>query len=191
MRPRKRLPFARNNARVIVFGVVFITLAGLYAITALPSGIYPEIEFPRIVAVAQSGDLSPRLMMIAVTRPLEEAARQVLGVRRVRSRTIRGATELSLVFNPDGDMPYALQLMQGKVDEVKSDLPAGTQVRVERMTPSFFPMMEFNVTGDMPITFTLSPMRNFLLIAINSYSFLRWIAACWRSIRASRPASSE
>jgi CzcA family heavy metal efflux pump len=142
--------FARANARVIVFGVVFITLAGAYSMTTLPSGIYPEVEFPRIVAVAHSGDLSPRLMMIAVTRPLEEAAREVLGVRRVRSRTIRGATELSVIFNADADMPYALQLMQGKVDEVKGDLPAGTQVRVERMTPSFFPMMEFNVMGDMP-----------------------------------------
>jgi CzcA family heavy metal efflux pump len=142
--------FARANARVIILGVVLITLAGAYSITALPSGIYPEVEFPRIVAVARSGDLSPRLMMIAVTRPLEEAAREVLGVRRVRSRTIRGATELSVIFNPDADMPYALQLMQGKVDEVRPDMPAGTMVRIERMTPAFFPMMEFNVTGDLP-----------------------------------------
>ena len=142
--------FARANSRVIILGVVLITLAGAYAITALPSGIYPEVEFPRIVAVARSGDLSPRLMMIAVTRPLEEAAREVLGVRRVRSRTIRGATELSVIFNPDADMPYALQLMQGKVDEVRPDMPAGTLVRIERMTPAFFPMMEFNVTGDLP-----------------------------------------
>jgi CzcA family heavy metal efflux pump len=142
--------FAADNGRAIVFAVVVITLAGVYSITTLPSGIYPEIEFPRIVAVAHSGDLSPRIMQVAVTRPLEEAARQVLGVRRVRSRTIRGATELSVVFNPDADMPYALQLMQGKVDEVRPDLPAGTQTRVERMTPSFFPMMEFNVTGPIP-----------------------------------------
>lgn len=144
--------FARNNARVIVFGVIFITLAGIYSITALPSGIYPEVEFPRIAVVAHSGDLSPRLMMIAVTRPLEEAAREVLGVRRVRSRTIRGGTEISVIFNADADMPYALQLMQGKVDEARPDLPAGTQIRVERMTPSLFPMMSFNITGDMPAT---------------------------------------
>ncbi len=88
--------------------------------------------------------------MIAVTRPLEEAAREVLGVRRVRSRTIRGATEISVIFNPDADMPYALQLMQGKVDEVRPGLPSGTEIRVERMTPSLFPMMSFNVTGDLP-----------------------------------------
>jgi CzcA family heavy metal efflux pump len=142
--------FARTNARVILLGVFLVTLAGVYSITALPSGIYPEVEFPRIAMVAHSGDLSPRLMLIAVTRPLEEAAREVLGVRRVRSRTIRGATEISAIFNPDADMPYALQLMQGKVDEVRPTLPAGTEIRVERMTPSLFPMMSFNITGDMP-----------------------------------------
>ncbi len=141
---------AATNARAIVFGVVFLTVAGLYSITALPSGIYPEVEFPRIAVVAHSGDLSPRIMLIAVTRPLEEAAREVLGVRRVRSRTIRGATELSVIFNPDADMPYALQLMQGRVDETRSTLPAGTEIRVERMTPSLFPMMSFNVTGELP-----------------------------------------
>ena len=144
--------FSKRHARVIVFGVAFMTLAGLYSITALPSGIYPEVEFPRIAIVAHSGDLSPRIMLIAVTRPLEEAARGVLGVRRVRSRTIRGATEISAIFNNDADMPYALQLMQGKIDETRGDLPAGTQIRVERMTPSLFPMMTFNITGDLPAT---------------------------------------
>ena len=64
--------FAFSNARVIVFGVIFVTLAGLYSMTALPSGIYPEVEFPRIAIVAQSGDLSPRIMLLAVTRPIEE-----------------------------------------------------------------------------------------------------------------------
>src|SRR5436309_4698332 len=142
--------FATRNARAILFGVAFVTLIGVYSIGALPSGIYPEVEFPRIAIVAQSGDLSPRIMLVAVTRPIEEAAREVLGVRRVRSRTIRGATEISVIFNPDADMPYALQLMQGKVDEVRPDLPTGTEMRVERMTPSLFPMMSFNVTGDLP-----------------------------------------
>jgi CzcA family heavy metal efflux pump len=127
-----------------------VTLIGVYSSGALPSGIYPEVEFPRIAIVAQSGDLSPRIMLVAVTRPLEEAARGVLGVRRVRSRTIRGATEISVIFDPSTNMPYSLQLMQGKIDEVRPSLPAETQIRVERMTPSLFPMMTFNVTGDLP-----------------------------------------
>src|SRR5581483_3272765 len=55
-----------------------------------------------------------------------------------------------VLFNADANMPYALQLMQGKVDEVRPTLPAGSAIRVERMTPSFFPMMGFNVTGALP-----------------------------------------
>src|SRR5207245_9777602 len=113
----------RENARAILVGVVLITLAGIYSMTALPSGIYPEVEFPRIAIVAHSGDLSPRIMLIAVTRPLEEAARGVLGVRRVSSRTIRGSTEISAIFNPDADMPYALQLMLGKTEETPGHPP--------------------------------------------------------------------
>ena len=47
-------------------------------------------------------------------------------------------------------MPYALQLMQGKIDEVKASLPSQTTVAVERMTPSLFPIFSFNVTGSIP-----------------------------------------
>jgi CzcA family heavy metal efflux pump len=142
--------FASRNGRAIALGVVMLTAAGVYSMFNLPSSIYPEVEFPRIVIVAKSGDLSPRLVQLALTRPLEEAARSVLGVRRVRSKTIRGATEISVLFNPDADMRYALQLMQGKTDEVKSSLPAGTEMQVERMTPSIFPIFMFNLTGHVP-----------------------------------------
>ena len=143
--------FAARHSRAILLAVVLLTGAGLYAMVTLPSNIYPEVEFPRIGMVAHSGDLSPRMMMLAVTRPLEEAARSVLGVRRVRSRTIRGGAELSVLFNPDADMRYALQLMQAKADEVRPELPAGTSLIVERMTPSLFPIFSINVTGDLPL----------------------------------------
>src|SRR4051812_16266450 len=142
--------FAAHHARVIIFGVAFATLAGIYALTVLPSGIYPEAEFPRIALIAHSGDLAPQMMTVAVTRPLEEAAREVLGVRRVRSKTIRGASEISVLFNPDADMQQALQLMQGKVDEARQRLPAQTEIVVERMTPTVFPILSYNLTGQLP-----------------------------------------
>ncbi len=142
--------FASRNSRVILLGIVLLSAAGLYSMATLPSNIYPEVEFPRIQMVAHAGDLSPRMMQLAVTRPLEEAARTVLGVRRVRSKTIRGGCEISVIFNPDADMPYSLQLMQAKADEVKPELPAGTVLVVERMTPSLFPILSVNLTGDLP-----------------------------------------
>jgi CzcA family heavy metal efflux pump len=142
--------FASRNSRAILLGIVLISAAGLYSMSTLPSNIYPEVEFPRVQMVAHAGDLSPRLMQLAVTRPLEEAARTALGVRRVRSKTIRGACEISVIFNPDADMRYSLQLLQAKADEVKPELPAGTALAVERMTPSLFPIFSVNVAGALP-----------------------------------------
>jgi CzcA family heavy metal efflux pump len=142
--------FAARNSRAILLGILLLSAAGVWALFTLPSNIYPEVEFPRIVIVAKAGDLSPRLVQLAVTRPLEEAARTVLGARRVSSKTIRGACEISVLFNPETDMPYALQLMQGKIDEAKGSLPSEANVVVERMTPSLFPIFSFNVTGAVP-----------------------------------------
>jgi len=141
--------FAGRYARVIVFAVACITMAGIYSLTVLPRGIYPEVEFARIAIIANSGDLSPQIMLVSVTRPLEEAARGVLGVRRVRSKTIRGATEISVFFNPESDMQQALQLMTGKVEEVRQSLPPSTRIVIERMTPSVFPILSYNLTGSL------------------------------------------
>ena len=52
-------------------------------------------------------------MMLTVTRPIEQALLEVPGIRRVRSTTFRGATEISAQFDPATDMVVALQQAQG------------------------------------------------------------------------------
>ncbi len=177
--------FASRHGRAILLAVVALSAAGLFSISALPSAIYPEVEFPRIQMVAHSSDLAPRILQVAVTRPLEEAARSVLGVRRVRSKTIRGACEVSVIFEPDTDMRYALQLMQARVDAARPELPAGTDLVVERMTPSLFPIFILNVTGGAPpadlrdlAVFVLRP----LLSAVPGTSTIEVLASAEREV---------
>ena len=43
------------------------TLAGLFALTKLPAGVYPEATFPRIAIIARGGTFEPRDMIVAVT----------------------------------------------------------------------------------------------------------------------------
>ena len=142
--------FCRRNAYAVYLLTAFLTAAGLYAAFVLPSNIYPELNFPRIVILAHSGDLAPETMLPSVTRPLEEAASTVLGVRRVRSRTIRGSTEISVLFDPEMDMPYSLQLLEARVGEARASLPAETETAVERVTPVVFPVFSLILNGDVP-----------------------------------------
>src|SRR3954467_14756272 len=124
-----------------------LAAGGAVIASGLPSGIYPEVEFPRIVVVARGGAAPPEVTQATLTRPLENALATVLGVERIRSRTIRGAVELGLQFSPGTDMWRALQLVESRVGDARATLPPTADVVVERLTTTSFPIVTFNVTG--------------------------------------------
>src|SRR3954467_10256895 len=137
-------------ARAIALAIALLAGAGIVAGSNLPSSIYPRLEFPRVVIIGHSGTLPARAMMMSVTRPLEQSVMEVPGIRRVRSTTFRGATEISAQFEPSSDMVVALQQVQGKIDDARQALPASTDLVVERLTPAAFPMYILNLTGSVP-----------------------------------------
>jgi CzcA family heavy metal efflux pump len=142
---------ATHHARSVVLATILLVAAGLVAAWQLPSSIYPPLEFPRIVIIARSGTLPTRGMTLTVTRPLEQAAMSTPGVRRVRSRTFRGATEVDAYFGASTDMIVALQQLQSLVDQIRQELPQDTELTVERLTPATFPVLSLNITGALSI----------------------------------------
>ncbi|HTJ47547.1 MAG TPA: efflux RND transporter permease subunit, partial [Kofleriaceae bacterium] len=138
----------RRRASLVILATIAATAYGAVSMTQLPSGIYPDVDFPRIVVVAHVGDLPPEVVQTVATRPLEEAVATVPQLQRLRSRTIRGATELSAQFAPGVDMWRTLQLVEAHVAEIRGDLPADAELRIERVTPTALPIVTFNVGGD-------------------------------------------
>ncbi|HEX4076756.1 MAG TPA: efflux RND transporter permease subunit [Candidatus Acidoferrales bacterium] len=142
--------FCYRNRYAVYLITAVLTLAGVLSFFELPSNIYPELNFPRIMILAHSGDLSPATMLLTVTRPLEESVSTVQGVYRVRSKTIRGAAEISVLFNPTMDMKYALQLTQASVSGDNPSLPPNTQVDVEWESPTVYPVLSVILNGNVP-----------------------------------------
>jgi CzcA family heavy metal efflux pump len=138
--------------RFVYLLVALLSAGGIYAALNLPSAIYPELAFPRVLVVAQGSSLGARQMLFTVTRPIEEAVSIVPGLTRVRSRTIRGGSEISITFSDNTDMTYALQQVQARVNQVRTSLPAEIGIEVERMTPSLFPILSYNLEGGDPAT---------------------------------------
>ena len=141
---------AQRHSRAAALLAVALVIGGVLAALALPSSIYPPLQFPRIAIVVHSGTLPPQSMMLTVTRPIEEVVMSVPGIRRVRSRSIRGAAEISAQFDASTDMIVALQQVQNRVAEVTGDLPMDSQIQVERMTPAIFPVFILSMTGSLP-----------------------------------------
>ena len=98
---------ARPYFGAVVLTTVLLTAGGIYSATRMPSGVYPEVTFPRIAVVAKKPGLDLANMELKVTRPLEQAVSTVIGVARVRSKTIRGGSDISIDFDPGTDMRRA------------------------------------------------------------------------------------
>jgi multidrug efflux pump subunit AcrB len=148
------MTLARNHAPAVIVATILLAAGGAVVLPTLPSSIYPPLQFPRILIVAHAGILPARSVLLGVTRPLEQAAMEVPGILRVRSRTFRGSAEISAQFAPRTDMAAALQLLQNRVEEARAEMPADvrdqTELQVERLTAESFPILSLNLTGNLP-----------------------------------------
>jgi CzcA family heavy metal efflux pump len=133
--------FATQHIKAILFVTVALCLIGTWLIGSFPVSILPDVTFPRVVVIAESGDRPTRMIEVGISRPLEEAIATVPNVTRIRSKMKRGAAEISVDFAWGTDIVLAQQLVSTKVNEARSQLPPDTDVAVERMNPTVFPIM--------------------------------------------------
>src|SRR5262249_22951603 len=147
---------ARPYFGAVVLTTILLTAGGIYSAMRMPSGVYPEVTFPRIAVVARVPGLSVANMDVQVTQPLEQAVSTVIGVSQIRSKTIRGGSELSISFNPGTDMRRAETMTWNRLGAIPrgtgfGELPPNVELTVEQMTPSVFPIMSVVlVGGDSP-----------------------------------------
>ena len=148
----------RNHIKAILFAVAGLSLAGLFSANQLPVALFPNIAFPRIVVSADAGDMPASRMMITVTRKLEEAVNSIPDVTTVRSKTSRGATELSINFHWNVDMIKAELLVNNAINQIRSELPANFHFIVRRMNPTVYPIIGYSLISNER---SLTDLRNF------------------------------
>jgi multidrug efflux pump subunit AcrB len=138
-----------RQSRAIVVLVLLLCAAGLYAAWQLPTAIFPQTNFPRIVIVVDNGVVPAPQMLVSVTRPIEEAMNGIPGIVRIKSTTARGATDVSLFFNWNVDILQSLQLVQARLSQLSSNLPPTASIRnVDRLTFAIFPVTGYSLTSD-------------------------------------------
>ena len=138
-----------NQSRAILVIVALLCAAGLYGAWQLPVAIFPQTDFPRIVIIADNGEAPASQTLVSVTRPIEEAMNGVPGIARIKTKTARGSSEISLYFDWNVDIIQVLQLVQARLSQLSSTLPPTAQIRnVERLTFAVFPVVGYSLTSD-------------------------------------------
>lgn len=155
--------YLRRHSKAFLFTVIVLALSGLALMESMPVSLFPDVTFPRIVILADNGEEAAERMMIQVTKPLEETASSVPGVRVVRSITGRGSSEISVGLDWGTDVQQTLQLLQGRIANIRTSLPASATVQTEQMMVSVFPILGYSLTSD---TLSLVELRDLALYQI-------------------------
>jgi CzcA family heavy metal efflux pump len=127
--------------------VLLLCIGGVYAAWQLPTAIFPNTDFPRIIITVENGEAPADQMLVLVTQPIEEAMNGVPGIQRIKSTTARGSTEINLFFDWSTDPKEALGLVQARLPEI--DLPPTAKItHIERLTFAVFPVSGYSLTSD-------------------------------------------
>jgi CzcA family heavy metal efflux pump len=153
-----------RQSRAIVVIVALLCAAGIYAAWQLPIAVFPETDFPRIVIIVDNGEAPASQTLASVTRPIEEAMNGIPGIARIKSKTARGSTEISLYFNWGGDINQELSLVQARMSQLVASLPPTAEIRnIDRLTFAVFPVVGYSLTSDKRDQATLNDLANYVV----------------------------
>jgi CzcA family heavy metal efflux pump len=139
--------FATRHALPITFIAAVLCLAGIFCALQMPSSVFPRTNFPRVVIIVNNGIMPADEMMATVTRPIEEAMKDISGAVTVRSATKRGSAQINVFFNWRVDMSQSELYVLGRLSQIRSDLPATASVDVSRVTFELFPIIGISLTS--------------------------------------------
>jgi CzcA family heavy metal efflux pump len=139
--------FAVRHAISIVFLTFALCLAGGYAAKKMGSSVFPETNFPRVVIMADNGVMPADEMTATLTRPIEEAMKDIPGSETIRSTTGRGTAQIDLFFSWKVDMIQTELYVLSRLSQIRNSLPGTAHTEVYRMNFSTFPIIGISLTA--------------------------------------------
>src|SRR6195952_1378990 len=125
--------------------LALIIMGGAFAYSKLQTSLFPEITFPKIKIIADAGLQPVNKMMVTVTRPLENAIKQVPDLQVIRSITSRGSCEISAFMDWNTNIDFSQQRIESKINQIRNILPPDIQITVEKMNPSILPVSGYTL----------------------------------------------
>lgn len=133
---------------VVFAAVAVLLLAGLGSVRRMPVDLLPGLNYPLINVVTQYPAGTARDMELLVTRPIEHALQGLQQVRRVRSVSTAGFSQVTVEFDWGVDVLAARQLVSSALAQVRSALPSGVQPQLENLGTSLAMISTYTVAGD-------------------------------------------
>jgi cobalt-zinc-cadmium resistance protein CzcA len=159
---QKLIHFALHRRGIVVGGTLAILAAGLIALQRIPFDAFPDLTGTRVEVITVAPGMAPEEVERLVTYPVESSLMGIPGAVGVRSVSKFGLSLITVPF-PDGTNVYfARQLVQQRLGDAKSALPAGVEPALGPVSTPMGELYQFVLSSD---SLTLTQLKT-----INDYT---------------------
>ena len=135
---RRRVTVAMATLTVVLFGAI--------ALLNLKVNLLPDLSYPTLTVRTEYTGAAPSEIEVLITEPMEEAVGVVKGLRKLRSVSRTGQSDVVLEFAWGSDMDQASLDVRDKLDSLTLPLDVKPPVLL-RFDPSTEPILRLVLTG--------------------------------------------
>ncbi|MFZ2137997.1 MAG: CusA/CzcA family heavy metal efflux RND transporter, partial [Xanthobacteraceae bacterium] len=117
--------WSARNVFLIGFAAIFVTLAGIYAVSRVPLDAIPDLSDVQVIVYTEYSGQAPQVVEDQVTYPLTTAMLSVPKARVVRGFSFFGVSFVYVIFEDGTDLYWARSRVLEYLSSASRRLPAG------------------------------------------------------------------
>ena len=134
-----------------VLAALIIAIGGIAGLRGLPVDLFPSLDYPLINVVTHYPAGTAADMEQLVTRPIENAMLGLVRLRRVRSISAPGFSQVTIEFTWGMSALQARQLVYGRLAQVRAQLPPDAAPELENIGTSLAMLSTYTLSGGDPV----------------------------------------
>ena len=145
------ISFAVSTRWVIVGLTIAFLIFGALLVTRIPIDAFPDLTNNQVVITTEAPSMPPTEVDQLVTFPLQSALMGLPNTEVVRSMSKLGLSMITVVFDDSVDTYFARQVVNERIQQARSRLPAGLEPTMGPLATAFGEVYQYTLDGPMSL----------------------------------------
>ncbi len=133
--------FSVKKPMTVLVAVILVILLGVVAFTRMTPDLLPSIDFPYVIVVTTYAGASPEQVETTLTKPVEQAAATLDGIKSVQSSSRENYSMVVLQFEDKTNMDAACMNLREKLEQISGSWPDEvTTPTMYKINPDMLPV---------------------------------------------------
>jgi heavy metal efflux system protein len=142
------IDFHLRHRIFVLAGLLGVISLGLVSLSQIPIDAFPDLTNNQVVVLTECPAMAPSEVEMLVTFPIETALMGLPRTLGIRSVSKLGLSMVTLEFEDSVDTYFARQIVNERLQEVKSRMPEGLEPTLGPVATAFGELYQYTLEGD-------------------------------------------